>query len=157
MKLNTNGVMMSILILIFMILTCHTMNYLYPKKRIQIINPNIKGNCSTYSNCSGKGPDTCNCSGKGTDKSNYDSNTTNELNTFINIPKNTNYNKIYYTNQNEKQLCDEHAKLPCKKTCSDDDYSLSDSELAFLYKFAYEEAGREILMRTIRGEDGFEY
>ena len=94
MKLNTNGVMMSILILIFMILTCHTMNYLYPKKRIQINNPNIKGKCPTYSNCSGKGTDTCNCSGKGTDKSNYDSNTTNKLNTFINIPISKNSVKI---------------------------------------------------------------
>ena len=34
------------------------------------------------------------------------------LNTFINIPNNTNYNKIYYHNQNEKKLCDndEHAQ-----------------------------------------------
>jgi len=32
MKLNTDGVTIAILILIFMILICHTMNYLYPRK-----------------------------------------------------------------------------------------------------------------------------
>ena len=139
MKLHTDGVTISILILIFMILICHTMNYLYPRKRIPQTNKlNNKLNNLINNTKNNK-------------------NSINSINTFINTSNDIDYNKIYYHNQNEKQLCDEHAKLPCKKTCSDDDYSLSDSELAFLYKFAYEEAGREILMRTIRGEDGFEY
>jgi hypothetical protein len=111
MKLNSNGVFISILILILMILICHTMNYLYPKNR------------------------------------------------FANIPKTTNYNKIYYTNQNEKISCDHlkeiQAEVPCDviKTCNDEDQlnlnTLSDSEIAYFYKVAYEEAAREIFMRTL--------
>jgi len=113
MKLNSNGVFISILILILMILICHTMNYLYPKNR------------------------------------------------FENIPKTTNYNKIYYTNQNQKISCDnlgkdkEQAEVPCDviKTCNAEDEldknTLSDSELAYLYKVAYEAAAREIFMRTL--------
>lgn len=111
MKLNSNGVFISILILILMILICHTMNYLYPKNR------------------------------------------------FENIPKTTNYNKIYYTNQNQKMTCDNlkemQAEVPCDvvKTCNAEDQlnlnTLSDSEIAYFYKVAYEEAAREIFMRTL--------
>ena len=81
------------------------------------------------------------------------------LNNFFDIPNtiptNTNYNKIYYQNQKKPTLCDNvnHANIPCKKTCnSEEDYALSDSELAFLYKYAYEEAGNEILMRELNKE-----
>ena len=114
MKLNSNGVFISILILIFMILICHTMNYLYPKNR------------------------------------------------FANIPNPTKYNKIYYTNQNGKTSCDNsgegHPAVPCSvvKACNAEDQidanTLSDSELAYLYKVAYEEAAREIFMRTLNGK-----
>lgn len=78
------------------------------------------------------------------------------LDTFFNIPSNTNYNKIYYQNQKTKTSCDKdaHPHIPCKKTCdTEEDYALSDSELAFLYKYAYEEAGKEILMRKLNGEE----
>ena len=130
MKLNGDGVALSILILILMIITCHTMNYLYPRDTKDTINNRKKMN---------------------TVKINKQS-----LNNFFNIPnnipQNTNYNKIYYQNQQKPTLCDNvnHANIPCKKTCnSEEDYALSDSELAFLYKYAYEEAGKEILMREL--------
>lgn len=130
MKLNADGVALSILILILMIITCHTMNYLYPRDTKNTINNRKKMN---------------------TVKINKQS-----LNNFFNIPnnipQNTNYNKIYYQNQQKPTLCDNvnHANIPCKKTCnSEEDYALSDSELAFLYKYAYEEAGKEILMREL--------
>ena len=118
MKLNSYGVTVSILILILMILICHTMNFLYPKNR------------------------------------------------FENIPKittyNEKYNKIYYTHQNGKTSCDNssegHPAVPCSvvKACNAEDQidanTLSDSELAYLYKVAYEEAAREIFMRTLNGK-----
>ena len=110
MKLNSNGVFIAMLILIFMMLICHTMNYLYPKNK------------------------------------------------FENIPKKINYNAIYYTNQNDKISCDNsgrsegQAEVPCaiSKPC-DVENTLSDSELAFFYKVAYNQAAREIFMRTLNG------
>ena len=130
MKLNTDGVAISILILILMILTCHTMNYLFPKDTNTINNNNANINNKTIKQ---------------------------SLNKFLNIPNNTDYNKIYYQNQKTKTSCDKdehaHIPIPCKKTCdTEEDYTLSDSELAFLYKYAYEEAGKEILMRKLNEE-----
>ena len=142
MKLNTDGVAISILILILMILTCHTMNYLFPKDRYTMnnsasMNNSIRINSNINNTMSNK-------------------NEKQSLNNFFNIPKNTNYNKIYYQNSNTISSCDnvEHANIPCKKTCNyEEDYALSDSELAFLYKYVYEEAGKEILMRKLNGEE----
>lgn len=117
MKLNSDGVTISILILILMILTCHSMNYLFPKNKFQ------------------------------------------------NVPQTTSYNTIYYNN---KQLCnsvnkDTQAKVPCDvlTACAEQKTeekkivkmgsldSLSESELAVLYKVAYEDSAREIFMRTL--------
>lgn len=113
MKLNSEGVIISIIILIFMMLICHTMNYLYPKNKFE----NIAGS-----------------------------------NTKI---KPINYNEIYYNKQNEKVSCDNsnnllgQAEIPCDaiKTC--ESQTLSDSELAVIYKVAYETAAREIFIRTL--------
>ena len=153
MKLNTDGVTIAILILIFMILICHTMNYLYPRKRMpQTIKLNHKLN-NKLNNL------------KKNNKNNI-----NSINTFTNTANDIDYNKIYYHNQNEKKLCDanldKQANVPCDiiKKCSDDEeideeideYTLSDSELAVLYKVAYEEAAREIFMRTLREENSIE-
>ena len=119
MKLNSEGVTISILILIIMIIICHTTNYLYPKNR------------------------------------------------FDNIPQTTNYNQIYYTPQNNK-LCstilqDTQADIPCDiiKSCNQPQLlnpvkpkisldDLSNSEIAVLYKVAYDEAAREVFMRTLK-------
>ena len=153
MKLNTDGVTISILILIFMILICHTMNYLYPRKRMpQTIKLNHKLN------------------NKLNNLIKNNKNNINSINTFTNTANDIDYNKIYYHNQNEKKLCDanldKQANVPCDiiKKCSDDEeideeideYTLSDSELAVLYKVAYEEAAREIFMRTLREESSIE-
>ena len=138
MKLNTDGVAISILILILMVLTCHTMNYLFPRDT-NSMNNSVSMNKSASMN------------------NNINNKTIKQsLDTFFNIPSNTNYNKIYYQNQKEKKRCDKdaHPHIPCKKTCStEEDYALSDSELAFLYKYAYEEAGKEILLRKLNGEE----
>lgn len=117
MKLNSDGVTISILILILMILTCHSMNYLFPKNK------------------------------------------------FENVPQTTNYNTIYYSN---KKLCDsvnkeKQPKIPCDvlSSCIDQKEeekkivkmgsldSLSESELAVLYKVVYEDSAREIFLRTL--------
>ena len=144
MKLNTDGVAISILILILMILTCHTMNYLFPRDTNNMNNSASMNNSVSMN--------------KSASMNNNINNKTikQSLDTFFNIPSNTNYNKIYYQNQKEKKRCDKdaHPHIPCKKTCStEEDYALSDSELAFLYKYAYEEAGKEILMRKLNGEE----
>jgi len=144
MKLNTDGIAISILILILMVLTCHTMNYLFPRDT-NSMNKSVSMNNSVSMN-------------KSASMNNNINNKTikQSLDTFFNIPNNTNYNKIYYQNQKEKKRCDKdaHPHIPCKKTCStEEDYALSDSELAFLYKYAYEEAGKEILLRKLNGEE----
>ena len=154
MKLNTDGVAISILILILMILTCHTMNYLFPKNRYTMNNNmnNIMNNSASMNN---------NMNNSIRINSNINNTMSNKnekksLNNFLNIPTNTNYNKIYYQNSNTISSCNnvEHANIPCKKICNaEEDYALSDSELAFLYKYAYEEAGKEILMRKLNGEE----
>ena len=144
MKLNTDGIAISILILILMVLTCHTMNYLFPRDT-NSMNKSVSMNNSVSMN-------------KSASMNNNINNKTikQSLDTFFNIPNNTNYNKIYYQNQKEKKRCDKdaHPHIPCKKTCStEEDYALSDSELAFLYKYAYEEGGKEILLRKLNGEE----
>ena len=144
MKLNTDGIAISILILILMVLTCHTMNYLFPRDT-NSMNKSVSMNNSVSMN-------------KSASMNNNINNKTikQSLDTFFNIPNNTNYNKIYYQNQKEKKRCDKdaHPHIPCKKTCStEEDYALSDSGLAFLYKYAYEEAGKEILLRKLNGEE----
>jgi hypothetical protein len=113
MKLKSSGVIISILILIIMMLICHTMNLFYPKNNFE----------------------------------NVDATST------------TNYNKIYYTNElNKKQLCANvnQAEIPCDivKKCEPvptpkPKPTLSKSELALLYKFAYEASAREIFTRTL--------
>ena len=79
----------------------------------------------------------------------------------------TDYNEIYYTNEsNEKQLCANvnQAQIPCDvvRTCKTEPTptptpttkrgldSLSNSEIAVLYKVAYESAAREVLTRTLK-------
>jgi hypothetical protein len=71
----------------------------------------------------------------------------------------TNYNEIYYTDElNKKQLCANvnQAEIPCDivKKCEpvptpNPKPTLSQSELALLYKFAYEASAREIFTRTL--------
>jgi hypothetical protein len=81
-------------------------------------------------------------------------------NKFENIPLSTDYNQLYYDNQFKpfpcKALQEQQAQVPCKApvpTCppvpTTTKYELSESELAVLYKYAYEESAREIFMRTI--------
>ena len=121
MKLNSKGVIVSILILIIMILVCHITNFFYPKNNFKNVGNNNNNN----------------------------------------TPKQKDYNEIYYSNNTgEERLCDnvEQAEIPCDiiKKCEPEPVpeptgldSLSDSEIAVLYKFAYESAAREIMTRTL--------
>lgn len=111
MKLKSSGVIISILILIIMMLICHTMNFFYPKNKFENVN----------------------------------------------AKSTTDYNEIYYTDElNKTQLCANvnQAEIPCDivKKCEPElipKPTLSNSELALLYKFAYEESAREIFTRTL--------
>ena len=110
-----------------MMLICHTMNFFYPKNKFTDINYKI-----------------------------YDVNK-------IDKKKNPDidYNEIYYTNQNEKQLCANVniPEIPCDivKKCEEVKPqptksfldSLSNSEIAVIYKVMYEDAAREILTRSL--------
>lgn len=107
--LNYDGLKIALCILIMMLLTCHIMNYLYPKYPHQ--------------------------------------------NNFLNISTlPTQYNQISYYPEHNKIPCDNQAQIPCniKKKCTKQQNLLSDSEIAILYKEAYEMAGQEILNRYLQ-------
>ena len=77
-------------------------------------------------------------------------------NSFINITKPkpipTQYNVISYDNNMGKIPCDSQAQIPCnvQQQCKKPtQYQYSDSEMAILYKEAYEQAGAELLYRTL--------
>lgn len=69
-------------------------------------------------------------------------------------PLPTQYNIISYDNHLGKIPCDSQAQIPCQvlqEQCSQPtQFQLSDSELAILYKEAYEQAGAEVLARTLQ-------
>ena len=78
-------------------------------------------------------------------------------NTFGDIPSitkplPTQYNLIAYDNDLGKIPCNNQAQIPCniQRKCTPTKYQLSDSELAILYKEAYEMAGEEVLLRALR-------
>jgi hypothetical protein len=115
MKLDLTNVCVAVIILICLLLLCHTANFLYPKNRF--------------------------------------------ANLPLTIPKGPapiKYNKIVYGNQN----CSDcnlvgQAEIPCKiiQSCSqpaEEEYQLSESELAVIYKVAYQQAGNEVLYRTLK-------
>lgn len=114
MKLDSTSVLAAVIILICLLLLCHTANFLYPKNSFANLPLSIPGG-----------------------------------------PAPTKYNKIVYGNKN----CSDcslvgQAEIPCKiiQSCSEptDEYQLSDSELAVIYKAAYEQAGTEVLYRTLK-------
>ena len=123
MKFSYTGLFISVLILLSMLVWCHLSNYFYPKTQ-------------RY---------------------------TNSHNRFIDltIPTGTpplQYNRISYSNIEKRIPCNlmNEAQIPCDikqyQNCSNPQatkYELSDSELAILYKIAYEQAGMEIMKRTL--------
>ena len=134
MKFKSKGLLISIIILISMMLICHTVNFLYPRNK----------NSNSFSN----------------------------LPLFI--PNNTlpiEYNNIYYdySNTDQKLNCKmkNEAEIPCKiiTKCTipivtptisalptTTKYQLSESEIAMIYRDAYFDAGRELLLRTLNEE-----
>lgn len=143
MNFNSQGLIISIIILISMMLICHTVNFLYPKN----INYNMHHN-----NHNKPKP--------------HNKNQNSFSNLLLAIPNNTlpnEYNKIYYDydNKNKQSECNlkKEAEIPCKVVSSCNStptptqkYQLSDSELAVVYRDAYASAGREVLLRTLNEE-----
>ncbi len=83
-------------------------------------------------------------------------------NNFINLaipkgPAPTKYNKIYFEKKGSDNLsCDilKQAQMPCNTKCTPNftvhpTSTLSDSEIAVLYKYAYETSGLEIMNRLL--------
>ena len=122
---DSDGLLMGVIILISLMLICHITNYLFKK------------------------------------------------NTFADLTAATStdplqYNKIYYDtqggqsgNQWGKQSCSQlsQAQIPCDVVAScmnpapsPTPNQLSDSELAVLYKVAYQQAGIEVLNRTLKNK-----
>lgn len=134
MKLIFDGVAISILILIAMLIICHTANLLMDTK--------------------GKRPNKA----KGIMKINHYNNTNTNSNSFINLPPNlpTKYNQIYFDKQEgEECKIKREPEVPCKavpecstKTGMD---LLSDSEIAMMYKYIMERAGFEVANRSLTG------
>lgn len=121
MSINNTGLFISICILIIMLVICHVMNYLYPRNLFTDITTPL------------------------TQK-----------------PLPTQYNIIEYDNKLGQIPCEAQAHLPCNilnqqhTKCSQNTSTsqkilsqYSDSELAIIYKVAYEQAGLELLKRTI--------
>ena len=121
MNLKSGGVFIAIIILISMMLICHTAHFFYDR------------------------------------------------NNFSNVALPTQYNQIYYENQNNTSTCNNskpdqatldkllgQAEVPCaivKKCPTPTKFSLvnlSESELAIIYKVAYENAGMEVLNRALQ-------
>jgi len=120
MNFNTTGLLIAICILISMLLVCHTMNFLYPRNSNNFENVYQRKQMPTR-------------------------------------PLPTQYNIISYDNHLGKIPCDSQAQIPCQvlqqqqEQCSQPTkFQLSDSELAILYKEAYEQAGAEVLARTLQ-------
>ncbi len=121
MKFTHIGLFISVLILLGMLITCHLRNY-------------MRSNTSPKSD-------------------------------FINlaIPTGTppmRYNQISYNDQRQKKIPCEiaaQANVPCSQiqtpcpaqSISDQLSQLSDSELAIIYKLAYEQAGLELMNRVV--------
>lgn len=122
MNLKSENIFIAVIILISMMVICHTAHFFYNKNK------------------------------------------------FYNItqPLSTEYNKIYYddkqsrcnNNDLNKEVLEQilgQSKTPCPtvtKKCSTSSSleDLSDSELAVLYKVAYENAGLEVLNRTLKNK-----
>ena len=135
MNFKSQGLLISILILISLILICHTVNFLYPKHQTH----------HTYNT-----------------HQSQNKNLNNFLNLAIpNITTPVEYNQIYYDKQALKIPCNQskEAQIPCNvvSSCTNTtpqipittQYQLSDSELNILYRSLYADAGRQVLYKTL--------
>jgi len=123
---KSKGLIISIIILISLILICHISNYLY--------NKNIHS-----SNESSK---------------NEFYNVKLEIPTG-NVP--TQYNQIKYENKGKLSCNSWQAEIPCNKVDTSacivpatTKYELTDAEMIDVYKFIYENAGLQVLQRTLK-------
>ena len=141
MNFKSQGLFIAIIILICMILVCHTVNFLYSNKH---------KNKSSHN------------------KASHNKNLNSFANMVLEIPNNTipiEYNQIYYdySNKNKKEECKlkNEAEIPCNIVSSCDkkpiptpiptttQYQLSESEMALLYRDAYASAGRQLLLNVL--------
>ncbi len=120
MKFNSSGIFVAMLILIIMLLICHTMNFLYPINAI---------NSTTLS------------------KSYFNNMVSRVLPTQYNV---ITYNKQSLQKPCEShaqlpcKIINENCSTPTQQN------TLSDIELILLYKEAYQLAGQEVLSRTLK-------
>ena len=143
MNFKSNGVFISILILICLLLVCHISNFIYPKKS----NYNSKHNSRPNKNLNSF---------------------SNLALSIPNTPVDTQYNLITYDRPNASSVCNNlnEAEIPCSiiSECSaaaaaanamsiPESYELSESEWAVIYKTAYQSAGLEVLSRTLDSPD----
>ena len=137
MNFKSKGLIVAILILISLLLVCHISNFLYPKQSKSIYTSNKNQN--------------------------------KNLNSFLNLPLSipntpldTKYNQITYDKPIDPSICKNmhEAEIPCNiiSSCSASSqntvpmttpYELSESEWAVVYKAIYENAGLDVLRRTL--------
>ena len=137
MDFKYQGLFVSIIILICLLIVCHTSNFLYTKKYKN--NKNLNSFLNVPVSIPTKP---------------------------LAKPLATQYNKIIYENQNDMSVCNQinEAQIPCKiiSDCSNKNkesieakptqtlpYELSESEIAVLYRDMYASAGREVLSRGL--------
>ena len=150
MKLNYDGVTISILILITMILICHTMNYLYPKNKFANIPQATNYNEIYYSNKNSKL-----CSNINTGLSNDDSLLNQAEIPYDIITSCSNENSGVGTAGGTGGTSITAGSIISGGTSGSEFSStyldsLSESELAVLYKVVYEDTAREIITRSLK-------
>jgi len=124
MNFKSQGLFISIIILIGMILTCHTVNFLYPNKH--------QKNSNSFANMSLVIPKTFPIE---YNKIYYDYNDKNK--------------KEECKLKNEAGIPCNIVSSCANSTPTATQFQLSDSEMAMIYRDAYASAGRELLLRTI--------
>ena len=125
MKLQSNNVFIAIIILISMMLICHTAHFFYDKNNFSNVkdlpvqyNQIYYDTSNPYGSCNNRKPDQA---------------TLDQLLGQADVPC---------------PVVTKQCPIPTKFSLD----SLSDSELAVIYKVAYENAGMEVLNRALRKE-----
>jgi hypothetical protein len=132
MNFKSNGVLISILILICLLLVCHVSNFIYPKKS----KPNK--NLNSFSNLALSIPNT-------PVDTQYNLITYDRPNGST-VCNNVNEAEIPCSIISECAAASNAMTIP-------EPYELSESEWAVIYKTAYQSAGLEVLLRSLNSTD----
>ena len=128
MNFKSQGLFISIIILIGMILICHTVNFLYPNKH--------QTNSNSFANMILEIPKTFPTEYNKIDYNYNDKNKKEECRL-----------------KNEAEIPCNIVSSCATSTPTATQFQLSDSEMAMIYRDAYASAGRELLLRTINEEN----